>query len=361
MEPRGRPAPAPRFANLTVLRRAPDPDGLRAACGGRRRRAPPAARVVAARAPRPAVGETTDFDLDDHLRWVASRAGVDAAVRRLAVDLAAAPFDRSRPLWEFTVVEGLPDGRAAMVQKMHHTITDGKGGIRMSLEFIDLGADAPEPTAGRRPPPPEPIPPVAPAVDAVTAGCRARRGVAPPHLRSTAARTRARDPARRAAVSPPRTRPTTAARWSASSAWSTATAHRCGRERSLDRQLETFEVPLAEAKGPPAARRERQRPVRGRGHRRRRRLPPRGGRGVDELRMSMPVSTRTDRSPGGNAFTPTRVSSRRHRGSGRALRRHPRAARVTKTERAMGLDDVAGRAGQPAPHPCWCASPASRC
>ena len=32
-----------------------------------------------------------------------------------------------------------------MVQKMHHTITDGEGGIRMSLEFVDLQRDAPEP------------------------------------------------------------------------------------------------------------------------------------------------------------------------------------------------------------------------
>ena len=32
-----------------------------------------------------------------------------------------------------------------MVQKMHHTITDGEGGVRMSVEFIDVERDAPEP------------------------------------------------------------------------------------------------------------------------------------------------------------------------------------------------------------------------
>ena len=38
-----------------------------------------------------------------------------------------APFDRARPLWEATLVEGLPDGRAAYLLKLHHSLADGKG------------------------------------------------------------------------------------------------------------------------------------------------------------------------------------------------------------------------------------------
>ena len=77
--------------------------------------------------------------------------------------LAADPFDRTRPLWEFLVVEGLEGGRAAMVQKLHHTITDGEGGVRLSMQFIDLERDAPDPP--------------------IAAGARARRGRTGRHRR----------------------------------------------------------------------------------------------------------------------------------------------------------------------------------
>jgi WS/DGAT/MGAT family acyltransferase len=52
--------------------------------------------------------------------------------------LSAAPLDRSRPLWEFTLVLGLEGGRAALLQKVHHTITDGVGGLKLSLSLVDL-------------------------------------------------------------------------------------------------------------------------------------------------------------------------------------------------------------------------------
>ena len=42
---------------------------------------------------------------------------------------ASEEFDRSRPLWEFTLVEDLEDGRAALVMKLHHSLTDGVGGV----------------------------------------------------------------------------------------------------------------------------------------------------------------------------------------------------------------------------------------
>ena len=71
----------------------------------------------------------------------------------LAAAVAATPLDRSRPLWEFTVVEGLEGGRAAFLQKVHHTITDGVGGVKLSLSLLDFEADPPappEPSASQR-------------------------------------------------------------------------------------------------------------------------------------------------------------------------------------------------------------------
>jgi WS/DGAT/MGAT family acyltransferase len=59
--------------------------------------------------------------------------------------VVADPFDRTRPLWQFTVVEGLRGGKAALIQKMHHTITDGERGVELSLQYLDFERDASEP------------------------------------------------------------------------------------------------------------------------------------------------------------------------------------------------------------------------
>ena len=50
-------------------------------------------------------------------------------------------FDRARPLWEFTVVEGLTDGGAALIVKVHHSITDGVGGMKLQMEMLDAERD----------------------------------------------------------------------------------------------------------------------------------------------------------------------------------------------------------------------------
>ena len=69
--------------------------------------------------------------------------------------MAAAGFDRARPLWEFTLIEGLYDAdgteRAAFAMKVHHAVTDGVGGMALLALLVDLTADAAEPDrhAGR--------------------------------------------------------------------------------------------------------------------------------------------------------------------------------------------------------------------
>jgi WS/DGAT/MGAT family acyltransferase len=98
-----------------------------------------------------------DLDIGYHVRRVAApKPGGVRELLDLCAALAEAPFDRSRPLWEFTVIDGLAGGRTAMLQKMHHTITDGVGGLKLSLALVDFEAD------------PEPVATVAPA-DAGTA------------------------------------------------------------------------------------------------------------------------------------------------------------------------------------------------
>ena len=76
--------------------------------------------------------------------------------RRALLDLAEPigdqSFDRARPLWEFTVVEGLADGKAAVIQKLHHSITDGVGAIKLAMVLFDLEATRAGYTACGRPP-----------------------------------------------------------------------------------------------------------------------------------------------------------------------------------------------------------------
>jgi diacylglycerol O-acyltransferase len=81
------------------------------------------------------------FDLMYHLRRVRVCEPTDDAVLDLARTAAMAGFDRSRPLWEYTLVEGLSDDRAAMVMKVHHSMTDGVGGMKLLLMLFDFERD----------------------------------------------------------------------------------------------------------------------------------------------------------------------------------------------------------------------------
>ena len=86
-----------------------------------------------------------DVDLGYHLRRVrVPRPGGMRDVLDLAEPIAMAPFDPARPLWELTVVEGMSSGRAAMIQKFHHCLTDGVGGIELALSLLDPVADPSE-------------------------------------------------------------------------------------------------------------------------------------------------------------------------------------------------------------------------
>jgi len=95
----------------------------------------------------PTLVEDPDFDLDYHVRRVSLPSpGGPAELSDLVADLASRPLDRSRPLWEFHVVEGLADGRVGIVSKVHHAIIDGVSGAEVVATFFDLSPD-PKPRA----------------------------------------------------------------------------------------------------------------------------------------------------------------------------------------------------------------------
>ena len=97
------------------------------------------------------------FELTYHVRHVAlPKPGTLRQLADLTTLIAADPFDRTRPLWEFVVIDGLKGGKGALVQKMHHTVADGEGSIRLSMQFLDLERDAPGPTPVEAPSDAEP-------------------------------------------------------------------------------------------------------------------------------------------------------------------------------------------------------------
>lgn len=138
----------------------------------------------------------TEFDLDYHLRRiVVPPPGTFEQVLDLSRVWAVQGFDLERPLWEFTLVEGLEGGQAAVVQKVHHTVTDGIGGVRLLLELFD---PEPEPKVAELPAPPYEVQPGRSTFAAI----RDQRGqraltlaAAVPRLASRAARSSVRDPA----------------------------------------------------------------------------------------------------------------------------------------------------------------------
>ena len=85
------------------------------------------------------------FDLSYHLRRVRACEPTDDAVLDIARNAAMAGFDRARPLWEYTLVEGLEDGRCAFVMKVHHSMTDGVGGMKLLLMLFDFEREAIDP------------------------------------------------------------------------------------------------------------------------------------------------------------------------------------------------------------------------
>lgn len=298
------------FLNVTFLDSAPSFEGFRARIAKAVHEIPRLGQRVVpsvANLAPPAWVADPAFDLDFHVRRVGLAApGSD----RQLLDFAAAefqdPFDRARPLWRYTIVEGLSGGRAALLAKMHHTITDGVGGVRLSAMFIDLARDAPDPVDR------EPTPSLdagdglaSDLRDALTHGLRRQLGLSrraaattidvllhPYRLpgQAVGATEIVRSLLRQLVV-------TDSAR---SPLWA-------GR-RSLSRHFEVLTVDLEQLKtvsnalggtindgfvcgvagGAGGYHRER-------------------GVEIDELRASMPVNTRSDKSAGGNAFTPTRA------------------------------------------------------
>ena len=296
------------FGTVMLLDRAPDFDVFRRrmertalAIPRLRQRVLPSAAYVSP----PTWVDDPDFDIDLHVRRIACpKPGTLRQVLDLASLIVADPFDRTRPLWQFMVVEGLRGGKAAVIQKMHHTITDGERGVELSLQYLDFERDAPEP------PPIDPdtaeraeVPQPSPA-DTIRE-LRRRHDADPDRHRQAGARparrpgrrfpTRRRPPPRRCAASSascptPRRRGRRCGRGVRCSAGSRRHGRRSGPPRTPPSGSAARSTPPS-SRPPPTP----PRPI-----------TSRWAQPVESLRASMAISTRTDDS-GANAFTLARL------------------------------------------------------
>jgi WS/DGAT/MGAT family acyltransferase len=142
---------------LEILDCAPEWERFVAACDWGTRMAPRFRQKVV----EPALGigspcwvNDPNFDLRYHVRRVGlSEGGGWPELLHAAEQIAMTPFDRARSPWESVLFEGLPDGRAAHLLKLHHATTDGMGGMQL---FSQLHSRTRETNPAKPQPPPPP-------------------------------------------------------------------------------------------------------------------------------------------------------------------------------------------------------------
>jgi diacylglycerol O-acyltransferase / wax synthase len=95
---------------------------------------------------RPVWADDPHFSIAYHLRHTAlPRPGSDDELRKLVGRVMSQQLDRTKSLWEIWVVEGLEDGRWAMLAKTHHAMVDGVSGTDLLAVIMDLSPDAARP------------------------------------------------------------------------------------------------------------------------------------------------------------------------------------------------------------------------
>jgi diacylglycerol O-acyltransferase / wax synthase len=104
-------------------------------------------------------------------------------LREWAADFYSHRLDRTRPLWEMALIQGLPEGRWAIAHKTHHWLVDGVGSVDLTYLLLDTEPDPPERPLGPPAAPPAsgslrwpfvPSPPQ-PITHAAQAGARVAR------------------------------------------------------------------------------------------------------------------------------------------------------------------------------------------
>ena len=105
-------------------------------------------RSIPGRIANPVWVDDEHFDLSYHIRRSSlPRPGSDEQLEDLVARLQARPLDRDHPLWELYLVEGLSEGRFALVSKVHQALVDGVHTVDLGQVILDDVPDAVDPPA----------------------------------------------------------------------------------------------------------------------------------------------------------------------------------------------------------------------
>ncbi|MEO6885283.1 MAG: wax ester/triacylglycerol synthase family O-acyltransferase [Jatrophihabitantaceae bacterium] len=114
-------------------------------------------RQVAGRLANPVWVDDPNFDLTYHVRRSAlPRPGSDGALLEFCARVQSRLLDRDRPLWEMYLIEGLSDGRVAIVAKTHHAMIDGIGAVNIAQVLFDASPEPRQTVGALWMPAPEP-------------------------------------------------------------------------------------------------------------------------------------------------------------------------------------------------------------
>jgi diacylglycerol O-acyltransferase / wax synthase len=92
---------------------------------------------------RPVWVDDPHFNVAFHVRHTAlPRPGGDEQLKRLCGRIFSQALDRSRPMWELWLVEGLADDRFALLSKTHHALVDGISGVDIATVLFDTSPEA---------------------------------------------------------------------------------------------------------------------------------------------------------------------------------------------------------------------------
>jgi diacylglycerol O-acyltransferase len=91
------------------------------------------------------------FDVTRHVRHAGERE-----IGKIVERVMSTPLDRTRPLWEMSIADRLPDGRIGLVGKAHHCMVDGIAAVELAALLLDPTREAPpeEPDEWKAAPPP---------------------------------------------------------------------------------------------------------------------------------------------------------------------------------------------------------------
>ena len=108
---------------------------------------------------RPVWADDPHFNPRYHIRHTAlPRPADDAALKQLAGRLFSQRLDRSKPLWEIWLVQGMSGGRFAIIAKTHHALVDGISGVDITTVLFDTAREPAAPAAPASPWSAQPLP-----------------------------------------------------------------------------------------------------------------------------------------------------------------------------------------------------------